>query len=407
RRRRDERRCRRIPRLAERRPRLCRPYPHVARGRRPEEAHGRGGARAFRRLRHPDHDPAARRAVSEAAREAMRRALPAVLVAPVVAGVVFVGLFVGRWLSVTDSVRPVDAVVVTSGDIDRRVPAAVDLVNRGESHSVFVALSERAAIIGEEARIRDYIKRETTGREPAVTFLSPSRSVLGQATALRHNLSRTHQRASRVGVLAAPWQAARVHLAFERSLVRTDVLVWSDGSPYNARRWWRTARSTTLVEAMKTGATLALLGPLPNARGQRAPARSSSRRWPVPCAGALRTGSAWSRSRDCGARTRRRHRCSGAWPSCSASAPADSRPAAFGSARSVRWPPRVSSCSGSSGSSTTSPGSARGRGWPGPRWPGRARGCSACAWTCSATPRGPSSWTARSRSCGSSGSRTL
>src|SRR5205085_4874648 len=100
-----------------------------------------------------------------------------------------------------------------------------------------VELWERGAIVGEDARIRDYVARHP-GLHPSLQFLGPSHSLLSQASALRRDLARSHVRLNSVGVIAPSWQAARVRLAFERSLHPTDVEVWSDGTPYRAARWW-------------------------------------------------------------------------------------------------------------------------------------------------------------------------
>jgi UDP-GlcNAc:undecaprenyl-phosphate GlcNAc-1-phosphate transferase len=201
----------------------------------------------------------------------MKRFVPIVLAVPVIAGLGVVGGLLGHWLSVPDPVHKVDAIVVTSGDAEKRVPAALALVRRGVSRTLVVALWSRGPVLDEQARIRDYVGRHASS-PTTVEFVGPSRSVLAEAKAVRRYAGRARPGWQTLAVVDVPWQAARVRLAFERSLPGVDVSVWSDGSRYRASRWWRTARGTTLIEGAKTAATLAILGPLPASPGQRAPA---------------------------------------------------------------------------------------------------------------------------------------
>src|SRR5439155_13512047 len=196
--------------------------------------------------------------------------LSAVLAVPVLAGMVVVFVFVGRWLSVADPVHPVDAIVVTSGAPDVRVPKALELAERGTSTNVWVAVWDKGPVVDEEARIRSYVAQHTRGRV-TLTFVGPSRSMLDEARIVSYHLARSRPRPRSIAVIVPPWESARARLAFQRTVGDTDVSVWSDGTRYDAARWWRSARTTTIIEAAKTGATLALLGPHPDTKGERPP----------------------------------------------------------------------------------------------------------------------------------------
>jgi len=183
---------------------------------------------------------------------------------------VVVGRYVGQWLSAPDPIGPVDAIVVTSGATDQRVPAAVDLVRRGVASRLVVVVSSGGPILDERGRIRDYaVKAGVADR--SLSFVAAPTSVLAESRIAAATLTRSHLDIDDVAVIAAPPDIARVRLAFSRSL-NARVRVWSDGSPYDGRHWLRGYRMTTVAAAAKTAAMLAVLGPVPTSKGAHPPA---------------------------------------------------------------------------------------------------------------------------------------
>lgn len=198
----------------------------------------------------------------------MKRALPLLLLVPLAVGVLVVVSQLGHWLASPDPVRRVDVIVVTSGAPDQRVPAAVRHLRAGNGPVVWVLDKD-----GEVLRTRDQITRYASehGADGRVRFVGRSESVLGDARAVRAYVIAQRLDVRRIGVITAPWQVARVRVAFERTL-GARVSVWTDGSRYDADGWWRHRRAVTVQEAAKTAATLAVLGPQPANETSRPPA---------------------------------------------------------------------------------------------------------------------------------------
>jgi UDP-GlcNAc:undecaprenyl-phosphate/decaprenyl-phosphate GlcNAc-1-phosphate transferase len=163
----------------------------------------------------------------------------------------------GRWLASEDPPRRVDVLVVAPGSPDSRIPAAIRTARRGLASEIWVILSSDGSVLRERDAIRGYAR---VHHSPApIRFLGRSQTLIRDAKLVRTRIEASDDRPS-VAVLTAPIRVARTRLVLERTL-REDVQIWSDGTPYNAGRWWRAHRVTTTLEAAKVLATFALIGP--------------------------------------------------------------------------------------------------------------------------------------------------
>ncbi|HVL80698.1 MAG TPA: ElyC/SanA/YdcF family protein, partial [Actinomycetota bacterium] len=162
-----------------------------------------------------------------------------------VAGAAYVSLNVGRWMSAPDPLRPVDAIVVPSGDHNRRLPTALGHVRAGLAPELWVTVERGGPVVDERAAVRAF---------------APDARILGTSRSVRQDAALVAEHASgrpTIAVVTSPWTVSRVRITYERVLGQhADVLVWSDGSRYEARRWWRSEPETTAVEAVKLVGTL-------------------------------------------------------------------------------------------------------------------------------------------------------
>jgi UDP-GlcNAc:undecaprenyl-phosphate GlcNAc-1-phosphate transferase len=201
-----------------------------------------------------------------ARRETFRKALPLVVVVLFVAVIAFSLLNVGRWLSHPDPIRRVEIIVVSAGDVEHRLPLALDLLKRGEAKKVWVVPSESGPVLHEPGAIIDYAKARGV-KDEVVVLRKRSRSLLRDARVIAARVRR--RRITRVAVIASPVELARTRLTFDR-VSGLDVLAWSDSTRYNAARWWRDGFGT-LLEAGRYLATLSVVGPGAELRTGRVP----------------------------------------------------------------------------------------------------------------------------------------
>ncbi len=190
-------------------------------------------------------------------REMFRRALPLVVVLLFVVVGAFTLRNLGRWLARPDRVQKVDVIVVSAGDIDRRLPRAVELLRRGKANRVWAIPAGNGPILRESDAIKAFARRAHVD-EKVVVLPKRSRTLLRDAKLISARMRHTNVR--RVAVISAPVEMARVRLTFERMASR-DVLAWPDKTRYNAKRWWRGDAFSTLTEAGRYVATLSVVGP--------------------------------------------------------------------------------------------------------------------------------------------------
>lgn len=196
---------------------------------------------------------------------AVRRALPLVLLLPLLVAAAIVARNLGFWLSSPDAKAPVDVIVVASGDPEQRVPAALDLADDGLADEVWV-MAEDGPVVDAAGNIESYAERRRFAG--TVRVIGGSAGVYSDAHIVRGRIERSSEHVDRIAVVTAPTLVARTRIAYGRTL-GIQVRVWDDGSPYDAARWWRSDQFGTAIEAVKTAAMLALLGPLPEQFGER------------------------------------------------------------------------------------------------------------------------------------------
>jgi len=199
-------------------------------------------------------------------RERFRKALPFVVVLIFAALLVFSLRNVGRWLSRPDKVEHVDVIVVSAGDVDHRLPHAIDLLQRDATAKLWVIPSFTGPVLHEPRAIAAYAKKR--GVQDKVVVLSKrSQSLLRDARVIATRMRRHH--IARVAVIAAPVELARTRLTFDRISGRS-TLAWRDATHYDAAHWWRDGFGT-LLEAGRYLATLSVVGPGPELRAGHVP----------------------------------------------------------------------------------------------------------------------------------------
>ncbi len=199
-------------------------------------------------------------------RHRLKRAIPLIAVGAVLIVLGVLGRQLGNWLAAPDPVKKVDLLVVSEGDPERRVPLALDYLARGQADEVWVLTQRAGPVLNEPRAVRSFAADAGVDSDRLRTIAGSNdlvRDAVRSAEALRDR-----DDISRVAVLTATRQQARTRLVYERSLSR-DVLVWSDKSRFDARRWWRSRAYDTLAEGMKYVVALASLGPGPEQLPER------------------------------------------------------------------------------------------------------------------------------------------
>lgn len=194
--------------------------------------------------------------------EGVRKLVVIGTIVAVLAAGVFAFRELGTWLSTTDPIEPVDVVVVPAGDPDSRLPVALEHLRAGRADEAWVTVSGAGPIL-REGPVIDRFAAER-GLAERVRILGRARTTRGTAETVARRLRAEDGEGARIAVVTSPWRAARAQLTFSRLLGGdAQVLAWSDGSPYEADRWWEDEASTTALEATKLVGTLALLGARP------------------------------------------------------------------------------------------------------------------------------------------------
>ena len=155
---------------------------------------------------------------------------------------------VGTFLVVDDGLRPVDAVVVLSGDTSReRLDEAIRIVRRGLAGWIIVLTGTPPDFYDEAAAIRQYVKRR--GANPArVVVASEVHSTLDDAQ-IAAQVMRERGWKSAI-VVTSPYHTRRAGWVFYRAWRRLGLSSSVHPSPdplFDPYRWWEDDRSTEAV----------------------------------------------------------------------------------------------------------------------------------------------------------------
>jgi UDP-GlcNAc:undecaprenyl-phosphate GlcNAc-1-phosphate transferase len=194
-------------------------------------------------------------------RQRLKTALPILVLGLGVVLFGFVSRNLGHWLAASDPVERVDVIVVASGEADRRIPTAIEHLERGLANRLWVLARADGPVLHEPETIAAYLKAEGVDRNRVRVFAEGTGDPLRDAHLVARRLL-SERNIDRIAVVGATLDQARTKLVFSRT-VQPEVRIWSDGAPYDANTWWRAERSATLIEAAKYLATLATLGPGP------------------------------------------------------------------------------------------------------------------------------------------------
>ncbi len=176
----------------------------------------------------------------------------------------------GAWLSASDPLEPVDVVVVSPGDPDVRLPAVLDHLRADRAEQAWVVVSADGPVLDEGRTIKRFAARR--GLAERVRILGPASTTRDAADAVSRRLREVDGEAPRIAVVTAPWRLTRARLTFSRLLgADAAALAWSDGSAYDADRWWEEDASTTALESIKLVGAMALLGARPVAPAEDVP----------------------------------------------------------------------------------------------------------------------------------------
>src|SRR4029079_16699863 len=130
--------------------------------------------------------------------------------------------------------QKVDVIVVSAGDPDHRLPAAIDLLKRGLAKKIWAIPSGSRPVLRERQAIASFAKRNNVEKS-VIVLPKRSKTLLRDARLISVRMRRSHVK--RLPVAAPLVQSARVRLTFER-IASADVLAWKDRTTYRAARWW-------------------------------------------------------------------------------------------------------------------------------------------------------------------------
>jgi uncharacterized SAM-binding protein YcdF (DUF218 family) len=203
-------------------------------------------------------------------RKTFARLLQALGLATLLAAVAFAGLLytASRWLVVSDTLGPADAVVPLAGNLTRMVRAA-ELFRQGLAPRLYLS----NARVKMEPTLRGLLTRlghpeygqielfdrvmalEGVPREAYAIFGSGHVSTVEEAEALRAALGDAN---ATLILVTAPFHTRRAKAAFEKILPRATILVTP--SPYEeyAEKWW-TDRDTAIQAVLEMVKTLHFL----------------------------------------------------------------------------------------------------------------------------------------------------
>jgi uncharacterized SAM-binding protein YcdF (DUF218 family) len=154
----------------------------------------------------------------------------------------------GTFLVVDDGLRPVDAVVVLSGDASReRLDEAIGIVRRGLAGWIVVLTGTPPDFYDEAAAIRQYVKRR--GVDPTrVVVASEVHSTLDDAQIAAQVMKEKGWKSAIV--VTSPYHTRRAGWVFYRTWRRLGLSSSVHPSPdplFDPYRWWEDDRSTEAV----------------------------------------------------------------------------------------------------------------------------------------------------------------
>jgi UDP-GlcNAc:undecaprenyl-phosphate GlcNAc-1-phosphate transferase len=184
-----------------------------------------------------------------------KRVLPLVVMVIVLVGAGVIWRNLVGWLSTQDPVRTVDVIVVPAGEIDTRLPKALNHLDKGKAKQIWVVSSSAGPVLKEPEAISAYGRGQHHGDDIDV-LKKRSRSLVRDARLISAHLRREERKSGRrlqLAVVTSPLEISRTRLVFERETGR-DVRVWRDGERFE-RKW-----QSLVQESARVLTTLAVLG---------------------------------------------------------------------------------------------------------------------------------------------------